>query len=148
MSNIYKIITFLVIGSIISFASCELQSTFVIKFSENILPLLTTLFAINIASSTLIASKLREIQDKTNFEFTSTKKNLKTSFYEQIFLIGLAFIFGIIRESNLLHLHFTKETIYCISDAIIFFSFIYYLDIIRDIGLALFDLLNFNDKNQ
>lgn len=138
----------MVIGSIISFASYKLQSTFVIKFSENILPLLTTLFAINIASSTLIASKLREIQDKTNFEFTSTKKNLKSSFYEQIFLIALAFIFGITRESNVLHIQFSKETIYYISDAVIFFTFIYYLDIIRDIGLALFDLLDFNKKNK
>ena len=125
----------------------KLESTFADKFAENILALLTTLFAINIASSTLIAGKLREIQEKTNFEFKKTKKSLKSSFYEQIIFIGLAFIFGLIRESKFLENIFNNDYLHLVCNSVLFYTFISYLDIIRDIGKSLFDLLEFDDKN-
>lgn len=55
----------------------KLESSFADKFAENILALLTTLFAINIASSTLIAGKLREIQDMTGHPFYKNQKEFK-----------------------------------------------------------------------
>lgn len=124
----------------------KLESCFVDKFAENILALLTTLFAINIASSTLIAGKLREIQDSTGHDFAKTKKQLKRSFYEQIIFIGIAFFIGIIRESNYLQLSFNLNDLKLICDSLLFFCFIYYLDIIRDIGKSLFDLLDFDNN--
>ena len=126
----------------------KLESNFVEKFSENILALLTTLFAINIASSTLIAGKLREIQDKTGHSFPKTKKSLKSSFYEQIVFIGLAFIFSMFRESAILKNVFEEANLKLVCNSILFFCFIYYLDIIRDIGKSLFDLLEFDNTEK
>ena len=146
MNNIYKIVTFASISIFFAFLAFKLQSSFADKFAENILALLTTLFAINIASSTLIAGKLREIQEQTGHPFTRTKQNLKRSFYEQIVFIGLAFIFGILRESKILQTTLNPDTLKVICNSVLFFTFIYYLDIIRDIGKSLFDLLDFGDN--
>ena len=103
MSRIYKLVSFISISVLLAFFSMKLESNFADQFAENILSLLTTLFAINIASSTLIAGKLREIQNKTGCDFPKTKKNLKNSFYEQIMFIGVVFVFGLLRESKYIH---------------------------------------------
>jgi hypothetical protein len=123
----------------------KLESNFADQFAENILSLLTTLFAINIASSTLIAGKLREIQNKTGCDFPKTKKNLKNSFYEQIMFIGVVFVFGLLRESKYIHHTIDIDKIKLICNSVLFLCFIYYIDIIRDIGKSLFDLLDFTE---
>lgn len=146
MNNIYKIVTFVFVSISFAFLAFKLESSFADKFAENILALLTTLFAINIASSTLIAGKLREIQDKTGHPFTKTKKNLKRSFYEQLIFIALAFVFGLLRESKILQASLNPDTLKIICNSVLFFNFIYYLDIIRDIGKSLFDLLDFGES--
>lgn len=146
MNSLYKYIAFTTISFLLAFFAMRLESTFADKFAENILALLTTLFAINIASSTLIAGKLREIQDKTGFAFEKTKKNLKWSFYEQIILIGVSFIVAIARESKYLQSLTEPDICKLICNSIIFFTFISYLEIIRDIGKSLFDLLDFDNK--
>lgn len=146
MNNIYKIIAFISISALFAFVAMKLESTFADKFSENILALLTTLFAINIASSTLIAGKLRDIQEKTGHQFIKTKKSLKNSFYEQIILIGIAFIIGLVRESKYFQTIFDCESFKMICNTVLFFIFISYLEIIRDIGKSLFDLLDFNEN--
>lgn len=146
MNNFYKIVTFLSISALFAFVAMKLESTFVDKFSESILALLTTLFAINIASSTLIAGKVREIQNLTGHPFTKTKKNLKTSFYEQIIFIGVALVASLLRDSIFLTNLIQAQYLKLICDTFLFLSFIYYLDIIRDIGKALFDLLDYDNK--
>lgn len=142
----YKIISFLALSILCAYGSSKLDSSFVDKFAENILGLLTTLFAINIASSTLIAGKLREIQDKTGHTFPMTKKSLKNSFYEQIFFIGLVLIFSILRESKIIQDYLSHDVTKIICDSVIFLSFIFYIDVIRDIGKSLFDLLDFGKE--
>lgn len=146
MNNFYKIVAFLSISVLLAFITMKLESSFANQFAENILALLTTLFAINIASSTLIAGKLTEIQEKTGFQFKKTKKSLKNSFYEQIIFIGLAFLFGLIRESSYLKTIFDCEYLKLFCNSILFYTFISYLDIIRDIGKSLFDLLEYNEN--
>ncbi len=145
MNRIYKIVTFICISALLAFFVMKLESDYADKFADNILALLTTLFAINIASSTLIAGKLREIQDKTGYDFPETKKNLKSSFYEQILFIGIAFVFGLLRESKYIQNVMNVETIKFICNSVLFICFIYYLDIIRDIGKSLFDLLDYKE---
>lgn len=146
MDRIYKIISILVISFGLSYISYKIESSFVDKFAENTLALLTTLFAINIASSTLIAGKVREIQDKTGLNFKKTKTELRRSFYTQITLIIIAVIFGILRESKESLFLFDLNELKLFCDTILFFCFICYVDIIKDIGLGLFDLLDFDNN--
>ncbi|MFD1770864.1 hypothetical protein [Sphingobacterium suaedae] len=146
MNNIYKILTFIFISIIAAYASHLLNSSFANKFAENILALLTTLFAINIASSTLIASKIREIQDKTSYAFKKSKTSLKSVFHEQIVIIVIAFVASLLRESSILQDFLSKKIVCILSDSVIFFTFIFFIDVIKDIGVALFELLDFEEK--
>lgn len=139
--------TFIAVSTLLAALVYKLESKFADTFAANLLALLTTLFAINIASSTLIAGKLREIQSQTGHPFTNTKKNLKSTFYEQIWMIALALMFGLIRESQYLKEVFGSGYLIATSNAVLFFTFIYYLDIIRDIGKSLFDLLDYNPNS-
>lgn len=143
MNSVYKVISFWVIGFLLSYLSEKMQSTFTDAFAQNILALLTTLFAINIASSTLIAGKLSDIQDRTAQTFEKTKFNLRRSFYEQLVIIIIAFIATLLRESKVLQKSCSADSIHLYADAVLFGCFIYYVDIIRDLGRALFELLNF-----
>jgi hypothetical protein len=146
MSSIYKIITFLLLSFLIAYISIKIQSNFIDTISTNIIGLLTTLFAINIASSTLVAGKLSEISNKTGRDFPNTKSNLRISFNEQIILIVLTFVVGIVRESCLLKTYMDVYTLKLICDSLLIFAFIYYLDILKDIGKALYNLLDANYK--
>lgn len=146
MNSVYKIISFIVIAFILAYSCLKLDSSFSNKFADNILSLLTTLFAINIASSTLIASKIREIQDRTGHHFEKSKGNLRTSFNEQLVLIGVAFLATLIRESAVVQ-NAVGINLTCLTcDTILFACFIYYIDIIKDIGAALFQLLDFDNN--
>jgi hypothetical protein len=144
MNNIYKSIAFFTTTFVFTFITVKLQSSFGDNFAENILSLLTTLFAINIASSTLIAGKIREIQVATKIDFLKTKRSLKNSFYEQIVLIVIALVFSMFRESVYLQSVFSLFTMKLCCDTILFFCFVFYLDVIRDIGISLFELLDFD----
>lgn len=145
MSDFYKIVSFLSVGFFSAFLALKIQSSFVENFSDNLLALLTTLFAINIASITLISGKISELQKQTNHPFRKTRQQLKRSFFEQIGIIAIAFIFGILRDSCLLNSSI-NSSLRLIFNSVLFFCFFYYLDIIRDIGKSLFDLLDFNNK--
>lgn len=145
MNRIYKIITFVTVSIALSALAFYLKSDFVNKFAENLISLLTTLLAINIASSTLIAAKVSEIKAKTGYHFNKTRKNLKASFYEQIILIAIAFVVVMIGESCVLKSKINSDYFEIGVNSILFFTFINYLDIIRDIGKSLFDLLDFGD---
>ncbi len=145
MNRVYKIITFVTISFALSALAFYLKSDFVNKFAENLISLLTTLLAINIASSTLIAAKLSEIKAKTGYHFNKTRTNLKASFYEQIILIAIAFVVVMIGESCVLISKINSDYFEIGVNSILFFTFINYLDIIRDIGKSLFDLLDFGD---
>jgi len=145
VNRVYKIITFVTISFALSALAFYLKSDFVNKFAENLISLLTTLLAINIASSTLIAAKLSEIKAKTGYHFNKTRTNLKASFYEQIILIAIAFVVVMIGESCVLISKINSDYFEIGVNSILFFTFINYLDIIRDIGKSLFDLLDFGD---
>jgi len=146
MSELHRILSFLFVGFILSSLTFFLDSSFIDNFSKNILALLTTLLAINIASSTLISIEIRAIQNLTGADFPKSKKNLKSTLYEQIILIYISLIVSIFRESCYLKSILPSNLILIISDSVLFFCFIYYLDIILDIGKSLYDLLDFKFK--
>jgi hypothetical protein len=145
MNSVYKIITYCTVSFTLSLLAFYLQSDFVNKFSDNLISLLTTLLTINIASSTLIAIKVSEIKAKTGYHFNNTRKNLKVSFYEQIILIAVAFVAVLIGDSSVLKCKINSDYFEIGVNSVLFYTFINYLDIIKDIGKSLFDLLDFGE---
>ena len=145
MNNIYKYISYLSIGILISFFAQCIESDFINSFSANVISLLATILAINIASSSIIASKLREVILKTGGSFEKTKSELKTGLQAQLFLIAIAFIILILKDSKFLVLHLDKNHIDLFTNSIILGIFIFYLDVIYDLGKSMFTLFTNKD---
>lgn len=145
MNEFYKSTTYLVIAFLICYAADKLESNFINNFGENFISLLTTLLAINIASGSLIAGKLKEINLKTGQKFDNTSKELKRSLTVQLVLIASSFFVLLLKSSKIISDSIGISNLYLISNTITIGIFIYYLDTIKDLGLALFSLLNFND---
>lgn len=145
MNEFYKSVTYLVIAFLICFVADKLKSNFINNFGENFISLLTTLLAINIASGSLIAGKLKEINIKTGQKFENTSKELRRSLTIQLVLIAISFFVLLLKSSKIISDCIGVSALSLISNTITIGIFIYYLDTIKDLGQALFSLLNFND---
>lgn len=148
MTEIYKSVTYLVISFLICFFAQNIESSFINDFSNNFIGLLTTLLAINIASGSLIASKLKEINIKTGQAFDKTKKELKRSIYIQLVLIVIAFVVLLFKTSLIFSNFLGSNVLSLISNTVTVAIFIYYLDTIKDLAQALFSLLDFENKEK
>jgi len=146
MAEIYKSISYLVGAFVLSLLAHKIESSFITEFTQDFIALLTTLLAINIASSTLIAGKLNEINNKTGQRFPKTTTELKRSLSIQLILIIAAFLVLLIFNSKLLEVKIGIDVLTISRNTLTVGIFFYYLDTLKDIGLALFSLLNFNDK--
>lgn len=145
MNDFYKSVTYLVIAFLICFAAEKLKSDFINNFGGNFISLLTTLLAINIASGSLIAGKLKEINIKTGQKFEKTSKELRRSLTIQLILIAISFFILLLKSSKIISDCIGASALSLISNTITIGIFIYYLDTIKDLGQALFSLLNFDD---
>jgi len=145
MNEFYKSVTYLVIAFFICFFANKLESDFINKFTENFIALLTTLLAINIASGSLIAGKLKEININTGQKFEKTSNELKRSLSVQLILIAISFFILLLKSSKIISDWIGVSALNIISNTITIGIFIYYLDTIKDLGKALFSLLNFDD---
>lgn len=148
MSEFNKAITYLFVSFMICFASNKLESSFISNFSNNFIALLTTLLAINIASGSLIAGKLKEISLNTGHVFKKTHNELKKSLRIQIILIIISFVILILKSSKLIANLIGNDNISIFSDTVTVAIFIYYLDSIKDLGQALFTLLDFDYEKE
>src|SRR5659263_207105 len=100
MDEVYKIISYLFVSFLISLGAKEIDSDFISRFSSDFITLLTTLLAINIASGSLIAGKLKEINLKTGQSFSKTSRELKRSLLIQLVLIAISFVILVLKSST------------------------------------------------
>ena len=150
--KIAKNISFcIIISFIICCLSNYIKSSFLSKFlTENIITLQVTLLAINTATLGLIASKIQEILDRNpTIDFEKTIKEMKFSLTEQIVLIIISFLSLVLlsnNEENIINFEYKKLLL----DTILLGALIYYIDILRDTGKAVFiviDLINKINRN-
>lgn len=141
---IKNIFTFLGISLILNGLANYLKSDFIGPFlCNNIINILTTLLAINIATCSLIITKLKEISDtESSSNFTNTYNEIKKSLLEQVILIALAFVLSILNSSIVLKSFNYPHTF--IFDSLLTAIFIYALYILWDTGKAIFLMVKSN----
>lgn len=140
MKYIKNISFFLVTSLIVVLISQAIESTSVFKYlQENIIGLLLTLLAINIASSGLIAAKIQDILvEFPKFDFSESLKEMKISLLEQVILLGVSIITLIVSDSLMItYVH--KELI---GNTILFSILIYAINILWDTGQAVFIIID------
>lgn len=140
MSRIKYIIYYLAISIVIYGLCFILESTFFFEFlRENIVVLLITLLAINTATISVIVAKLHEISISVQKNFDKTIKEVKVSLLEQIILIAVSSLLLIFYHSPVIQNCFKYYN--ALFDTLFTVVFIYSIDILRDTGIAIFEII-------
>ena len=148
MNNICKIFTY-VVGSILisSMATCN-NSTFFDDFNDFLIPLLATLLAINITTTSLITGELTKIKKiAPNCDISRSLTEMKKTFKAQIILIGSLILVYIVKDCSFILTYIEKDIVEIGTNAYSIAVFAYFLEIIYDLGCSLFDVINFNSSN-
>ncbi len=85
-------------------------------------------------------TKLNEIREKYEVDFSSTYRELKLSLKEQVVLIAISFLTLILDKSTVL-VEYVPHYAICVN-VILTSVFIYAVDILWDIGKAVFTIIN------
>lgn len=130
----------MVISLIVVLVSQAIDSKSVFVYlEENIIGLLLTLLAINIASSGLIAAKIQDILvEFPEFDFSESLKEMKISLFEQVVLLIVCIISLILSDSSLIDFEH-KSTL---SNTILFSILVYAINILWDTGQAVFIIID------
>lgn len=147
MREFGKFILYVMISSIVSGIAYWSGSKFINEFSGSILPLLSTILAINITTSALLSGEIRKFVThvpNTEPAFNETIKEIKWTFKIQIFLICILFLILILKDAEILKSLEYYGWIEFISNTVVVGVFGYFLEIIFDLGVALFKIINHN----
>ena len=141
MNRILKIIAYL--AFVLSYLANNGCRDFIKGLSDNIISLLATILTINIPTSTLIISEINKIKDKFSIDSSPAFKELRHGLIAQIFvlcsLIVILIVCDFIQNMDFI----TSWKIHIISGTFVLASLIYYLEVIYDLGIALFKLIDF-----
>jgi len=106
-----------------------------------------TLMAINTATSSFIVSKLQEVSKLYNRSFKNVYTEIKNSLFQQIALIIFSMFCLTIKHSQLLMPFFNNmANMKYLYGVLLIFSFVCSLDILRDTGAAMFNILIESEK--
>jgi hypothetical protein len=147
MNSLYKIIAYIAVSLFLGYLAYAGNGCFFDEFLKSIIPLLATLLAINITTSALIIGELSKLKDNhSDADLTISNKAIKRTFITEIVLI-LALLLVLLIRDILLTLNISiKDYVVLLSNAFVFGVFLYYLEIIYDLGKALLGIVNFNNK--
>ena len=142
--DLIKSISFYIVTSVaLNLLAKGLGSDFIGPFIKgNIISILINLLAINIATCTILMTKLNEIKSNATVDFSATYRELKLSLKEQVILIATSFLILMLDKSTLLNMNIPHCTL-CF-DIVLTAIFIYAVDILWDLGKAVFAIINYN----
>lgn len=121
---------------------------FVLQVSSNLIPLLITILAFYVTILGLILKELIEYKEKTKKNIEGVLKSMKRDVNIEIMIICLAFICYMTRGAltSVIAEEWLKY-ITIISNGVTIFSFVYFLLLIYDSVMGLWDLIEVNNKN-
>ena len=124
------------------------DNDFVLQVSSNLIPLLITILAFYVTILGLILKELIEYKEKTKKNIEGVLKSMKRDVNIEIMIICLAFICYMTRGAlTLVIAEEWLKYITIMSNGITIFSFIYFLLLIYDSVMGLWDLIEVNNKN-
>lgn len=120
---------------------------FILKISSNLIPLLITILAFYVTILGLIIKELTCYKEKTGKEITKVLKSMRRDIIIEISIICLAFACYAVRGAvtDFVEMEILK-LLTIASNAITVFSFIYFLLLIYDSVMGLWDLIEANNE--
>jgi cytochrome c biogenesis factor len=145
LNLIKDIALYIVIGAGLTALSYWLESDFLFTYlNDDIVTLLLTLLAINIASSGLIASKIQDLQIslENTIDFSETIGEMKLALLEQIILIVASIILFLLQDSAKIQFSGKEE----ILNGLLVTILVYAIAILWDTGKAVFIVIQEIDQ--
>ena len=137
----------MVVSGFISWTAYVNGSSFFESFNGMLIPLLATLLAINITTSSLVAGELRKIKKEfPQCDIKNSTNEIKRIFKIQIFLIASLLFLFIIKDCDFIQEYINQQYITIFVNGYVIAAFGYFLEIIYDLGCSLFDIINFNSS--
>ena len=129
-----------VLALVLTGLSYAIESTFLASFvNNNLILILLTIFSINITTSSVILTKLKEISESHDIDFPKSVQELKLSMQEQVVIVCLAFLFLIFKESQVIS---NSEIAHKTVNTLLVTLFIFEVYILRDLALSIFVILD------
>lgn len=101
--------------------------------------------AINITTSSLIAGELRKIKkENPQCDIGRSTDEIKRIFKIQIVLIASLLVLFIIKDCRWIKQFVDEKWIIIVSNGYVIAVFVYFLEVIYDLGCSLFDIINYN----
>lgn len=142
MNNIYKICAYIVFGAIVAGVSNAIESDYLKDFlAKELLSIIITLLAINVASSAFLISKLDDVRSRYKLSFLETVKSIKLSIIEQLALIVTTILLGILDDS-IIDFECKSFMVFSLRTSVLIIT----LQILWDIGLLMFDIFTTLDE--
>lgn len=129
------------VGVLVVALGIVLESDYLQKFIEtNLIVIIAALLAINTTTTSIIASKLRDLQDGTGVDLYEMRGELRISLIEQIVFVWLSVLCLVVRESDVVVAE--ARWVHSVTDVLL--AAIFYLAIYNtyDTSRGMFDLIN------
>jgi len=149
VSAIFKYIGYFVVSLFLGWLSHKSgdENDFVLKISSNLIPLLITIIAFYLTILGLIIKELVVYKKNTHKDISDVLKSMRRDVNVEICVVCVAFLCYLIRGS--ISTFVTPKVIdyvTILSNAVTVFSFFYFLWIIYDSLMGLWDLIDKNTK--
>lgn len=120
---------------------------FILKISSNLIPILITILAFYVTILGLILKELAFYKEKTGKEIKTVLKSMRRDISIEISIICIAFVCYVVRGAigSFVSDEWSKY-ITIGSNAVTVFSFVYFLLLIYDSVMGLWDMIEANDK--
>ena len=120
---------------------------FILKISSNLIPILITILAFYVTILGLILKELASYKEMTGKEIKTVLKSMRRDISIEISIICIAFVCYVVRGAigSLVSDEWSKY-ITIGSNAVTVFSFVYFLLLIYDSVMGLWDMIEANDK--
>lgn len=125
------------------------EKDYIVKISMTFIPVLLTLIALTTTLTGLLLNELYKFKSKLNdqnVDINNVVDGLKRNVIIQIAIVVIIFIFLCIKESIIIYNPALKDYIAIIQNSIIVFAFIYFVLVITDTAMGLYDLIKTNNS--
>lgn len=137
MTYLKNISLYIVMAILLNVLSYWLGSSFLDNFLDsNVIIVLVSILAVNIAITSILIPKLKETSDKHNTDFSNTYREINISFKEHIILIIASIVVMIVKFSQVLDIKI--DCLDFISNTLLMAILIYGIALLWDTGNAIF----------
>ena len=150
ISNFFKYFGFISLSLLLGWFSHRSgdDNDFVLKVSSGLIPLLITIIAFYLTVLGLIIKELVAFNGKTSKDITNVIKSMRRDVNVEICIVCVAFLCYLVRGAlTSIVTDKVMDYITILSNAITVFAFFYFLWLIYDSVMGLWDLIEANNSN-